>query len=298
MKKYISTLIFLAWTAVIFAQAPQKFNYQAVARNAQGIVLPNQNVKIRASILDGSANGTSQYSETHSTTTSQLGLFTLAIGGGTVVSGNFAEITWANGDKYLKIEMDATGGNNFTLVGTSQLLSVPYALNAKNAENGTDKIAIMEHSTDGNEGCTTTNTGQWNKRCLKTESYNNISSSVSLNSTNSIMVIQPGKYLVRAFGVANYCNGNVLRIRNTLTNEDEIYGTPNFSRSDDVDGENSFSILEGVLTVTQANSQYVMEHWIQSVPTAGQEGKIFGDFPNLPASIPCTWARVVIQKID
>jgi len=132
MKKYINTFIFLVCAFSAFAQAPQKFNYQAVARNAQGTVLSNQNVKIRASILDGSANGTSQYSETHSATTSQLGLFNLAIGGGTLVSGNFTNITWSNGDKYLKIEMDATGGNNFSLVGTSQLLSVPYALNAGN----------------------------------------------------------------------------------------------------------------------------------------------------------------------
>lgn len=132
MIKYINTLIFILCAVATFAQAPQKFNYQAVARNAQGVVLSNQAVKIRASVLDGSANGTSQYSETHSVTTSQLGLFNLAIGGGTVVSGNFSNITWSNGDKYLKIEMDATGGNNFSLVGTSQLLSVPYALNAGN----------------------------------------------------------------------------------------------------------------------------------------------------------------------
>lgn len=128
MKKYINTLIFLVCAFATLAQAPQKFNYQAVARNAQGSVLPNQNVKIRASILDDSANGTSQYSETHSVSTSQLGLFNLAIGGGTIVSGTFSNVTWASGDKYLKIEMDATGGNNFSLVGTSQLLSVPYAL--------------------------------------------------------------------------------------------------------------------------------------------------------------------------
>jgi hypothetical protein len=132
MKKCFNILIFLFCAFAAIAQAPQKFNYQAVARNALGAVLPNQNVKIRASILDGSAQGTNQYSETHSATTNQLGLFNLAIGGGTVVSGNFSNVTWASADKYLKIEMDATGGNNFILVGASQLLSVPYALNAIN----------------------------------------------------------------------------------------------------------------------------------------------------------------------
>lgn len=135
MKKYINTFFFLFFAFAVTAQSPQKFNYQAVARNAQGAILSTQNVKIRASILHGSSNGTSQYSETHNATTSQLGLFTLAIGGGTVVSGNFANVTWASGEKYLKIEMDATGGNNFSLVGTSQLLSVPYALYALNGDN-------------------------------------------------------------------------------------------------------------------------------------------------------------------
>ena len=140
--KNILTFFYLFITVAIFAQAPQKFNYQAVARNAQGAVLANQSIKIRASILDGSANGSSQYSETHSITSNSLGLFTLAIGGGNAVSGKFTDITWSSGDKYLKIEMDATGGNNYALMGTSQLLSVPYALNAGNgsqwSKNGND----------------------------------------------------------------------------------------------------------------------------------------------------------------
>ena len=80
MKNYLNTLLFMVCAFTAIAQTPQKFNYQAVARNAQGAILPNQNVKIRASILDGSANGMSQYTETHSVTTSQLGLFNLAIG--------------------------------------------------------------------------------------------------------------------------------------------------------------------------------------------------------------------------
>lgn len=152
MVKHINTLIFLVCAVATFAQAPKKFNYQAVARNAQGTVLPNQAVKIRASILDGSANGTSQYSEIHSVTTTQLGLFNLAIGGGTVVNGKFSNITWASNNKYLKIEMDATGGNNFTLVGTNQLLSVPYALNAENGSQFIDlgnNVGIAYDTTYG-----------------------------------------------------------------------------------------------------------------------------------------------------
>jgi hypothetical protein len=84
MKKYINTFIFLVCAFAAFAQAPQKFNYQAVARNAQGSPLINQLVTIRASILAGSPSGNTVYSEIHSATTSTSGLFTLSIGGGVV----------------------------------------------------------------------------------------------------------------------------------------------------------------------------------------------------------------------
>ncbi len=146
--KNILTFFYLLSTVVIFAQAPQKFNYQAVARNAQGAVLANQSIKIRASILDASANGISQYSETHSITSNSLGLFTLAIGGGNAVSGKFTDITWSSGDKYLKIEMDATGGNNYALMGTSQLLSVPYALNAGNGSQWNDVVNGIKYENN------------------------------------------------------------------------------------------------------------------------------------------------------
>ena len=139
MTKYINTLVFLLCTVMAFAQAPQKFNYQAVARNAQGIAMSNQLVTIRASILNGTPTGSNLYSEVHSVTTGASGLFTLSIGGGVPLGGIFANIAWDNGDKYLKIEMDPTGSNNFSLVGTSQLLSVPYALFAEktNLQSGT-----------------------------------------------------------------------------------------------------------------------------------------------------------------
>lgn len=139
MKKYINTFIFLMCAFAAFAQAPQKFNYQAVARNAQGAPLVNQLVTIRASILAGSPSGNTVYSEIHSATTGSSGLFTLSIGGGVILSGTFSNIDWKSGEKYLMVEMDPTGNSNFTLVGTTQLLSVPYAIFAEqtNLESGT-----------------------------------------------------------------------------------------------------------------------------------------------------------------
>ena len=152
MKKLIFTSTFMLCCLFAFSQVPHKFNYQAVARNAQGSILPNQSVSIRSSVLDGSPTGLSQYSEAHNVTTNQLGLITLAIGDGTILSGSFSNIAWASGDKYLKIEMDATGGNNYTLVGVSQLLSVPYAVYA-------DKVNIQEGNGISISNNTISNTG-------------------------------------------------------------------------------------------------------------------------------------------
>lgn len=104
-----------------------------MARNAQGVVIENQAVGVRISLHEGTATGTVVYQETHAATTNEFGLFNLAIGGGTVVSGTFGTIDWGNNDYYVQVEMDAAGGTAYADMGTSQLLSVPYAMYAANA---------------------------------------------------------------------------------------------------------------------------------------------------------------------
>ncbi len=132
MKKIVITLGLALCIFAAIAQAPQKFNYQGVARNNAGNPLANQNVSLRLSVLDNSSTGTVQYAETHTITTNAYGLFNVAVGGGNASTGSFNAITWAGGDKYLKVEIDPAGGTAFVLAGSSQLLSVPYALNAAN----------------------------------------------------------------------------------------------------------------------------------------------------------------------
>jgi formylglycine-generating enzyme required for sulfatase activity len=95
----------------------------------------NQNVGVKISILQGSANGSAVYAETHSPLTNTNGLATLEIGGGAVLSGNFATINWANGPFFVKTETDLNGGSNYTITNTTQLLSVPYALHANNTSS-------------------------------------------------------------------------------------------------------------------------------------------------------------------
>ncbi len=148
MKK-ITLLFAICLFQFAFAQAPQKFAYQGVARNAAGNPIVSQTISIRASILDATPTGTLQYSETHSVVTNAMGLFNIETGAGVLVSGSFTAITWEAGAKFMKVEFDPTGGSTYTLVGTTQILSVPYALHAANAKTykaGTG-IAITPNDT-------------------------------------------------------------------------------------------------------------------------------------------------------
>jgi hypothetical protein len=116
-------------------QVPQAVNYQAVVRDNAGAVLANKTVTFRISILEGSATGTVVYSELHSRTTNEFGLADLLIGKGSYPTGNFSEIVWGAALHFIKIELDPVGGIAFQEMGTSQIMSVPYALYALTAEN-------------------------------------------------------------------------------------------------------------------------------------------------------------------
>jgi uncharacterized protein (TIGR02145 family) len=136
MKKLFTLIAAVFISINVFAQTPQKMSYQAVIRNASNELLVSKPVKMRVSILQGSATGNAVYSELHSTTTNANGLVAIEIGGGTSQSGTFSSINWGNGTYYLKTETDPTGGTNYTITGSSQLLSVPYALQSGNGVRG------------------------------------------------------------------------------------------------------------------------------------------------------------------
>ncbi|WP_342333184.1 exosporium glycoprotein BclB-related protein [Pedobacter sp. FW305-3-2-15-E-R2A2] len=138
MKKVTSTL-FVLFLFVLnsFAQVPQKINYQAVIRDAGGQPVPSQAVGMRLTVQNGPV-GAAIYTETQLPTTNAFGLVNLQIGTGTVVTGVFANIPWATGNKYLKIEADITGGSSYVLIGTVELVSVPYALNASTSITSDD----------------------------------------------------------------------------------------------------------------------------------------------------------------
>lgn len=128
------TFCFLLITCAC-AQVPQGMKYQAVARNKSGAVLQHHKVGLRFTIRDGSINGSIVYSEAQTDSTNEFGLFTVVIGNGTPQVGNFNTIAWGSGSKFLQIELDTNGGTNYTNLGGSQLMSVPYALSAGKVTN-------------------------------------------------------------------------------------------------------------------------------------------------------------------
>jgi len=138
MKRFFLLNIIIAalLTSNIFGQAPQKFNYQGVARSTSGAPLANQNISLRVTILDGTP-GTAVYSESFLTKTNAFGLYVVNIGAGNVISGVFANINWSTGNKFSKVEIDPAGGSAFVELGTTPLLSVPFALEANDASKVT-----------------------------------------------------------------------------------------------------------------------------------------------------------------
>ncbi|MCD4724492.1 MAG: tail fiber protein [Bacteroidales bacterium] len=162
MKQLFAILAAVLITASVFAQSPEKMSYQAVVRDVSQTLITNQSVGMQISILQGSPTGTVVYSETQTPTTNINGLLSIEIGDGV----GFNTIDWANGPYFLKTEIDPTGGTNYSITGTSQLLSVPYALYAKTADSISGTIVETDpiFGVSVAAGITETDTTYWNNK--------------------------------------------------------------------------------------------------------------------------------------
>jgi len=180
MKKLYTLIAILLINISAFAQAPQKMSYQAVIRNASNALMDNQSVGMQISVLQGSSTGTPVYVETQATTTNANGLVNLEIGTGTIVSGTFASIDWSTGTYYIKTETDITGGTSYSITGSSQLLSVPYALYAGESNGG---LA---------DGTAVGNTPYWNGTNWVTNSSNiyNNGTKVGINTSTPDQLLE------------------------------------------------------------------------------------------------------------
>lgn len=158
------------------AQAPSSFKYQTVVRDAMGQVVANQAVRFRIQILEGTIMGVPRYIETHAVTTNDFGLVSMNIGEGTVFAGTWGAIDWDGKEQFLRIDLDVNGGTSYINMGTSQMVSVPYALHANTADEAKTAEAVTgpinELDPDFNASLaasiTSADTANWNNK-LATE---------------------------------------------------------------------------------------------------------------------------------
>ncbi len=181
MRKLFASIVPMTvgilFTASMFAQSPEKMSYQAVIRDASNNLVTSTSVGMKISILQGSTSGSAVYIETQIPTTNANGLVSIEIGAGTLINGDFTNIDWANGPYFIRTETDPTGGTSYSISGTSQLLSVTYALHAKTSESvsGTINETDPVFGASVASGITGTDTAYWNN---KLDSYTETDPSV------------------------------------------------------------------------------------------------------------------------
>jgi hypothetical protein len=154
MKRIFIFLLFLIGAVSLFSQAPEGFSYQAIVRDPVGNPWANKPVSFRFTIIQGTPAGASIFQETHNLSTDSFGVVSLIINNGTGKVGTFETISWGSDSYFLKVEIDKTGGTSYSDVGTTQLLSVPYALYAKASANGFSgnyNDLVNRPVTDGSE---------------------------------------------------------------------------------------------------------------------------------------------------
>ncbi|WP_130734126.1 hypothetical protein [Flavobacterium sp. J27] len=220
MKKIFTLVTFLFISILGFAQAPQKMSYQAVIRDASDALVTSTTVGIQISILEGSSSGTPVYVETHTPTTNVNGLVSVEIGSGNVVTGNLATVDWSTGNYYIKSETDLNGGTNYTISGTSQLLSVPYALYAGKADG-----TLADGTVAGN-------TPYWNGTTWVTNGNNfyNNGGNIGIGTTNPTtakLVINGGSAGQQGLDLSthdSYANMRVIQNTNSTIDKDIYIG--------------------------------------------------------------------------
>ena len=135
MKATIFSFLFiLGFSAITLAQAPEAIKYQAAVRDADGNRLKNTAIGVQISIVQDSATGSAVYTETFAETTTGSGLLNIELGGGTPTNGTFADIDWSQGPYFVELALDISGGTSYQVMGSTQLVSVPYALYANTTE--------------------------------------------------------------------------------------------------------------------------------------------------------------------
>ncbi len=255
MKKLITILAVVLITTSAFAQAPQLMSYQAVIRNSGGMLITSTTVGMQISILQGSASGTAVYVETQTPMTNANGLVSLQVGNGTVVSGSIAGIDWGNGAYYIKTETDPLGGTAYTITGTNQLLSVPYALYSENAG-----YSVLDHDTSAtnelqnltiNQGTVSISNGNSiqlpdSSATNELQNLNINQGTISISNGNSIQL--PDSSATNEFQNLNINQGTI-----SISNGNSIQ-LPDSSATNEIQ---TLSISNDSISISQGNTIYI-----------------------------------------
>jgi hypothetical protein len=196
MKRILTTTVLFLILTSSWAQSPEKMTYQAVVRNASDQLVTNSAIGMQISILQSSPTGIAVFIETHSPTTNNNGLATVEIGNGTTVAGSFSGIDWSNGPYFLKTETDPTGGTVYTISGTTQLLSVPYALHATTAES-----ALIDLVNDADADATN-----------ELQSLQLTGQNLSITNGNTVTLPQAGNTLDEAYDQGGPGAGRIITV--------------------------------------------------------------------------------------
>jgi uncharacterized protein (TIGR02145 family) len=279
MKNLISTFFCMIYGFhFLISQAPNLMSYQAVIWDANGNLVSEKMVSIKLSILQGSVSGISVYSENHRVQTNINGLVSLMIGGGTNATGKISDINWGGGSFFLKTETDPTGGVNFSITGTTQLVSVPYSIhsNSSNLSNNLNtplpglKGQILSVDKDGKPIWVST------IPTVSTTNYSTISADSAKGGGN---VTSDGGSPVTARGVVWSTSPNPTISLSTKTIDGSGLGT--FS-----------SIISGLTSITDSTSYYVRAYATNINGTAyGEEISLifFNKLPKFGSSIGLSW---------
>ena len=135
MKNIINILLIITTSTFTLFSQPDYINFQSVIRDKDNKLVIDKSVALRISLLKNSDVGSILYREAHHIATNSNGIATIQIGSGNNDIGNYLDIEWAKDNVYVKVEMNIDN-SGYIVVGTTQLLAVPYALFAKHTTGG------------------------------------------------------------------------------------------------------------------------------------------------------------------
>ncbi len=265
-KKYVQWLTYAILLLVAQQGFSQSFNYQAAVRDTEGNPIANQDIGVQITILQGNATGTNVYQETHITASNAQGIITLSIGAGST-SDNFTAIDWSTQNYWLQVAIDTTGGSNYTVLGASQLQSVPYANYATNGPDAdpTNEIELPAGGTNGQVLATDGN-GNYNWTDVVTIDGDS-------DATNEIELPTGGTngQVLRTDGSGNYSwvNDNINDADADATNEIELPAGGTNGQVLVTDGSGNYSWVNDNVNDADADATNEIE-----LPTGGTNGQV------------------------